>query len=306
MNRQQLEHLAEELRASVDGVAKAAQLLAAGHSGPFLARYRRDETGGLDRQQVARIQRAAAECDRLDEQRATILRSLDTQSKLTDELRAKIEAASSRQELDDLYRPHGPQRPSFADEAKKQGLAELAEAIRQAEPGGSELQQLAAKHAEAAAKSAEANDAVAEGEAALLGAGKILAEQLVDDPGIRDRARRLFRSHGTLVATRADKAQDKKARPFKDFFNYREALAKAPPHRVLAINRGERAKALTVTIECDAAALEQLVGEAAIAADHPHADFLRRAIADGVNQLLIPSLQSEARRDLTDRAEQHA
>jgi protein Tex len=140
---------------------------------------------------------------------------------------------------------------------------------------------------------------------ALLGAGHILAEQFSEDAELRQKVRKLYRKSGKLVSVKVED-NAKKNQQFHDYLDFREPLSRIPPHRVLAINRGERAKILRVRIESDEAAIEQLAIEVMVPADHTHKEFLTGCVRDALSRLLLPSLEREARRELTEKAETHA
>ncbi len=137
------------------------------------------------------------------------------------------------------------------------------------------------------------------------GAGHILAEEFSENPDVRQKVRKLYRKSGRLVSAKVEDDNKRNAQ-FADYLDYREPLGRTPPHRVLAINRGERAKILRVKIDADVPAIEQLAIELLVPADHPHQEFLTGCVRDALARLLLPSLEREARRELTEKAESHA
>ncbi|QDU54255.1 Tex-like N-terminal domain-containing protein [Aeoliella mucimassa] len=293
-----LTRVARSTKLPVEQVRATVELLDAGNTIPFITRYRRDQTGGLDEEQIEHIRAAVADLRNLEARKGTILRSLESQHKLTDELRASVEAAETLRRLEDLYLPYKPKKQSLASKAREQGLEPLAmEILDQAEAA----QDLDAR----AAQFVSEDRKVENGAAALIGAGHILAERYSEQAELRQRLRKLYRKTGKLVATKISDDHKKNAQ-FKDYFDYREPLSRVPPHRVLAINRGEKAKVLRVGVECDAAALEQLAIEQAVPAEHAHAEYLRGCMKDALERLVLPSLERESRRELTDKAETHA
>lgn len=291
--------IAKRLSLSEGGVTKTIELLDAGNTVPFITRYRQDQTGGLDEEQITAVRDAVAKHRQLQERKATILRSLQTQEKLTEELRHQIESADSLRRLDDLYLPFKPKKQSLASKAREQGLGPLASEILSADPAAANLQTRAADFI-------DADKEIADAPAALVGAGHILAEGVSEDAELRQRSRNIVRKTGKLCAKRIEGVTDKKAETFKSYLDYREAIGKVPPHRVLAINRGEKANVLRVSIDCDRQALERLAVELAAPAEHAHHEFLAGVAKDAMSRLILPSLEREARRELNETAELHS
>jgi uncharacterized protein len=449
------QHIARDLGLRGDQVDATLALLDAGNTVPFITRYRKDQTGGLDEVDIRRIQLQTTSLRLLLERKQTILRSIDSQGKLTPELAADIEAAHTTKRLDDLYLPFKPKKQTLATAARERGLELLAEEILAGGRSGADLDLRAADFASPDKGVPTAADA-------LLGAGHIIAEQYSEHADLRSRLRKILRKSGKLVSKKIETAEDKRsversstaaregsaepgssnnasapaeetqasagatlgepptsheaaehesaehaayaeadasageadeaaegptevlhtaeseapsndapseavispeaetavtapteaapteaapadaAAPTKvmpaapkntpksrrdlrkeqkqkkdekrerllkalsDYFDFQEELKKLPPHRVLAINRGERAKALRVKIEADLPAMEKTAEELLIPADHPNADFLRGCMRDALGRLIYPSLEREMRRELTDNAEEHA
>ncbi|WP_146583670.1 Tex-like N-terminal domain-containing protein [Posidoniimonas polymericola] len=294
-----LKPIANELGLDAAGVEQTVQLLDAGNTVPFITRYRRDATGGFDEQQIEAVRDRVHRARQLEERRETILRSLKAQRKLSDDLQEQISRASSVAQLEDLYLPFKPKRQSLAEKAKSQGLAPLADEIFRAADSCADLDKRAADFID---KEQEVPDAAT----ALVGAGHILAERFAESSTLRKRARKVMQDSGQLVSKAVDGLAEKRKATFKDFLDYREKLSRAPTHRILAINRGEREKALKVSVECDAAAIEQAAIELLVPAEHAHRDFLVGCVRDAARRLLVPSLQREARRALTEKAEEHS
>lgn len=290
--------LARELEIDPGAIARTVALLDEGNTVPFVTRYRRDQTGGLDEQQIGRIRDSVSRLRQLDERKQTILRSIESQNKLTDELRREIEHCDSVKRLEDLYLPFRPKKQSLATRAREQGLGPLADEIL---AGAKECADLDAR----AADFVNTDKGVPDAALALLGAGHILAEEFSERVELRQRVRKLYRKSGKLVSTKIED-DEKKNRQFRDYLEFREAVHHIPPHRILAINRGERANVLRVKVEADDAAIEQLALELLVPSEHPHKDFLTGCVKDALARLVIPSLEREARRDLTEKAETHA
>jgi uncharacterized protein len=290
--------LTRELGINEDAIARTVALLDAGNTVPFITRYRRDETGGLDEQQIGRIRSAVAKLRQLEDRKQTILRSIESQRSLTDELRLQIERADSVKRLEDLYLPYRPKKQTLATKAREQGLGPLAEEILSQAPACADLEARAADFISDDKK-------VPDVATALLGAGHILAEQFSEHADVRQKARKLYRKSGRLCSAKIED-NEKKNQQFHDYLDFREPLHRIPPHRVLAINRGERANVLRVKIESDERAIERLGIELLVPIDHAHKDFLIGCVKDAFARLLLPSLEREARRELSDKAETHA
>jgi uncharacterized protein len=293
-----LVRLTRELGIDQNAIARTVALLDDGNTVPFITRYRRDATGGLDEQQIAAIRACVAKLRQLDERKQTILRSIESQHALTEDLRRQIERADSVKRLEDLYLPFRPKKQTLAIKAREQGLGPLAEEILRQDKACDALDARAADFI-------NADKAVPDAATALLGAGHILAEQFSEQADMRQKVRKLYRKTGKLVSSKIEE-DSKKNQQFHDYLDFREPLHRVPPHRVLAINRGERAKVLRVRIEADERAIEQLAIELLVPADHAHKDFLSGCVRDALVRLLLPSLEREARRELTEKAETHA
>lgn len=419
-----LESTARHLGLSEEKVRQAVALLDDGNTIPFITRYRKDQTGGLDEVQLRSIQQEVLRRRYLEERRQAILRSIDSRSKLTPELAELIKSASNIKQLEDLYLPFKPKKQSLATVARERGLQPLADEVYQADAKAADLETRAGDFVDVDKKLPSTAEV-------LLGAGHILAERLSERADIRAALRNIMNRTGKLVSKRiappdeivaeptqqvaaekkktpVEKSEDapkptpdvpkladdteasasettaappdlasppeesaaepstsvpsasgdaasppektttetvtketnktkeesnldssvEQAKPeatppkrkkkkkkkkkeskdqaYKDYFDFEEKIGKLPPHRVLAINRGEREKMLRVRVESD---IEQMLAEAeklAAPEDHPHAEFLRGCARDAVTRLVLPSLQREMRRELTERAEQKA
>ena len=289
--------VAQTLQITLPQVESVVDLLDAGNTVPFITRYRKDQTGGLDEEQIRQIQTRLTKLRLLAERKQTILRSIESQGKLTPALAEEIEQADSTKRLEDLYLPFKPKKQTLATTARQRGLEPLADEIIEASPSCADLD----------ARSMDfvnPDRGVATGADALLGAGHVLAERLSERAGIRQQLRKIINRTGRLVASRGE-ADEKSAQGFRDYFEFSEAVGRVPQHRVLAINRGEKAKALRVKIDADLEAMQAVVDELT-PADHPHAEFLKGCGRDALARLILPSLEREVRRELTEWAETHA
>ena len=200
--------------------------------------------------------------------------------------------------LEDLYLPFKPKKQSLAAKAREQGLEPLANEIEQATVSAEDLDRRAADFINEDKK-------VPDAALTLVGAGHILAERFSEQADLRQLIRKIYRKSSKLTAAQVSETH-KKNSLFKDYFTFSELTSKIPPHRVLAINRGERAKVLRVGVECDREEIVAAAEQAALTPDHPHFTFLRGCLHDAIDRLILPSLERELRRELTDKAEGHA
>jgi uncharacterized protein len=452
-----LGHVARDLGLPPEKVARTLELLDEGNTVPFITRYRKDQTGGLDEEQIRDIQSRVGKIRQLAERKTTILKTIEAQGKLTPELAEQIAHANTPKRLEDLYLPFKPKKQTLATIARERGLEPLAVEIYEAWPDAADMGARAATFISA---DKEVNSV----EDVLAGVGHLIAERFSENPELRGRLRRIFQRSGKIVCTKvepppaaaappqeaADKGQEiaktegrregetegeaasttvgspaiesdgslaetaasdetatstdysvpstSESRPapnssadevpadgqndsipnpqseipnpslsvppslppdpptdaptaaaseptgalpagrlfeppstpvaaplagvlkkkkkkkkkvvgehaFKDYYNYVEPLSRVPPHRVLAINRGERAHAIRAKIEADIEAMFREAEEFLIFPNHPHGEFLRGCIRDSLMRLIIPSLEREIRREMTERAEEHA
>lgn len=272
-------------------VENTVALLDEGATVPFIARYRKDETGDLDDQAVRAFADQLSALRKLEERRADVLRLIDEQGKLTDALSAKIAQAETMTALDDLYRPYRPKRKTRASVAVARGLAPLAEAWLAGE-GAQALEALACDLA-------AASEELADAEAAKDGASDIVAEQLADDADMRARLRDELAQQGVLH-TKAGKKPDP---TYDNYLDYSEPLAKMAAHRVLAVGRAERDEALSVSIEFDEERAVYLLYKHIYRKGMAWQERLQAACRDSWRRLLKPSLEKEVRKARTEWAE---
>jgi uncharacterized protein len=282
-------------------VSAALELLDDGATLPFIARYRKERTGGLDEVQLAAIEEARLRYERLEERRAAILATLAERGKLTPSLREALEAATELQRLEDLYEPHKQKTRTRAEMAREAGLGPLAEAMLTS--GERPFSSLEALATEALAAGAKVDDTTA----AIGGACDILAEFVADDPDLRARARDACWHEGKLlVAYRRGGAEVDARGVYRDLDGYSRPVPEVPADRVLAALRGERDKALRVTLELDAephvlALLGRLMRHAA--PDAELRGLLASVAQDAWDRLLWPRVQVDVRRMLREQAE---
>lgn len=289
--------IASELHLRPAQVQTVAELLDAGNTIPFLARYRKEATGELDEEQLRRVEARLHYLRNLAARQEEVIRLIDEQGRLTEELAASIRAATKLQEVEDLYRPYRPKKRTRAMIAREKGLEPLAALImaQEAEAGAPE---------DYAVPFVDPEKGVADVGQALAGARDIIAEAVADDPRYRAEMRRLIWAEGTLAAAATSEIPHPVYRIYAD---YREPLKRIPPHRVLAVNRGEKEDALRVEVAADH---DRLIARLrAMVVTNPRCIFvpiLAEAVADGFERLLWPSLVREIRSELTARAEEHA
>ncbi|MEI8373037.1 MAG: Tex-like N-terminal domain-containing protein [Planctomycetota bacterium] len=415
-----LRHVARGLEISLRQIQAVVELLDEGNTVPFITRYRKDQTGGLDEEQIREIQDRLAKMRLLADRKQTILRSIEAQGKLTEKLAKQILSATTNKRLEDLYLPYKPKKQTLATLARSRGLEVLASEIFEAAAAANDLDARSRDFA-------NPDRQVPSGGDALFGAGHILAEQFSERADLRQRLREILQKTGRIVTTqivqdpviasgtvpaestkpqaeplvstgfqpvstatelqsaepqvqeaadatetavpvaaevvslpsagsdtneippttvnvaevlaeiteitppaapaaarrvrdreraRAEKQnkkeskrkkiEERRIKAFRDYFNYSEDIKKIPPHRVLAINRAERAKILRVKVDSHLDAMAAALDEILVPPGHPHADYLRGCARDAMSRLILPALEREARRELTDHAETHA
>jgi uncharacterized protein len=446
-----LGHVARDLNLPPEKVQRTVELLDEGNTVPFITRYRKDFTGGLDEEQIREIQLRVAKSRQLAERKAKILKTIEAQGKLTPELADEIQRANTAKRLEDLYLPFKPKKQTLATIARERGLEPLAVEIFEAHENAADLQARVATFLSADRELNTTDDV-------LNGVGHLIAERVAEIAELRGRLRRIFQRSGRIVCTKvetpppgnepsppvaaetvdssgeastgaaeppavdsatgqehhsqstaseqleiaqveaeSDEGADRARAPadapaelsaasqdspaavaettedsqsnaseagmfptaavvadggeapsgseeslpagrlfeappvpvalpvttllkkkkkkkkkvvgehaFKDYYNYSEPLGRVPPHRVLAINRGERAHAIRVGIDADMEAMFREAEQFLWRADHPHLEFLRDCLRDALGRLIAPSLEREIRREMTDRAEEHA
>lgn len=428
--------IAQGLGLGLARVESAVRLLDAGNTVPFITRYRKDQTGGLDEEQIREIEARVTKLRLLAERKQTILRSIDSQGKLTPELAAAIDAADSTKRLEDLYLPYKPKKQSLATLARERQLEPFAREILSGDEAARDLDARARDFINPDKQVTSIADV-------LLGVGHILAEDFSERADLREKLRRIFKKSGKVVSTKIEsekkaeeskpaatasatpvaveaenqtteadapttsqviadlgaagevapseiptakviyenpqaseeqqaneeettdstppvastasadaipakiagaetnvetsdapsaesnptpvvqgqpaKSQKPKGKPkkpeknenpleneFRDYFQYTEQVLRVPPHRILALNRGERAKVIRIRLDADFDAMHREAENLLVPKDHPHADFLKPIARDALTRLVIPSLEREIRREMTDFAETHA
>lgn len=284
-------------------VENTVGLLDEGNTVAFITRYRKERTGTLNEEQIRAVQKDVHSRRQVAERADAILRLIDAQGKLTDELRLAIAAARSLKRLEDLYLPYRPKRQSRATQARERGLEPLAEAIWKGDVTQGDL-------AARAAEFVSEERGVADADAALGGARDIVAERIGDSADFRQSARRIAWKTGKFCVSEAKKDDAEKDRKehqeYRNYHDYSEAARRIPPHRMLAVNRGEKAGALKVRLEWDRAAAASAIETVLGIETRACGEFLKEAVEDAIDRLIGPSLEREIRRETTEEAERHA
>ncbi|HHV09747.1 MAG TPA: RNA-binding transcriptional accessory protein [Clostridiales bacterium] len=291
-----LKQIKEELGIRLEQVEAAVQLIDEGNTIPFIARYRKEVTGSLDDEQLRNLHERLQYLRNLEEKKEQVLGSIEEQGKLTEELKEQILAAATLVVVEDLYRPYRPKRRTRATIAKEKGLDGLAEAIR--------AQEITEPVANVAQGYLSEEKEVRTVEEAIAGAMDILAEEISDEAEFRSYIRELTVKEGKLTSTAKDEKQQS---VYEMYYNFEEGIEKLAGHRVLAINRGETEKILTVKILAPEERILRYLETKVIIKGNEHTeDILKATILDSYKRLIAPAIEREIRNDLTEKAEDGA
>ncbi len=287
-----LKLVSKQTKISEKQVQQTVALLDEGNTVPFIARYRKEMTGGLTEEKIRLVQETYEYQKGLAERKEEVHRLIEEQGKMTEEIAAAIVKATKLQQLEDIYRPFRPKRNTRASIAKELGLEPLAERLlTEATP----WEQMAAEFV---------NEKVEDIEKALQGAKDIIAEMITDQPENREYARSFVFDGGTLEVIAVDKEAQT---PYEMYYEYSEPIRKLPSHRIMAIDRGEKEKILKVSMVLHKESLmENLWKRNLSKAPKTNEQQLREALEDGINRLLLPSVERDIRRGLTDSAHEGA
>lgn len=350
-----LSRIAQDLQLRKLQVEAAVQLLDEGNTPPFIARFRKDRAGGLDEDRLRIIRDRVGDLRRLADRKQTILKTIESQGRLTDDLRHAILAGETTKRVEDLYLPFKPKKRSAASDAREKGLGELATAIWNREPAVANLQEVFAGmlNPEKGLNSAED---------VLAGVKLILTEIIAESADVRAPVRFALWETGRIVAAKAEPKQpppppapppvqpteattpptdpaaptetpqqttevqsatptppepppakskkeridEKKGEEYRDYFDFTENLRAIPPHRILAVNRGEKEHILKVKLDWDVHRIRAAARSHLNLADHPHRELLEPLVDDALSNYVLPSLEKEIRRELTEEALEHA
>jgi len=282
--------LSQEFEISTVIAERIIALIDEGNTIPFIARYRKEQTGAMDDQKLRELSDRLEYLRSLDKRREQIEHAIDEQGKLTDEIRAQLLEAKTLSALEDIYRPYKPKRRTRAMIAREKGVEPLAKAIM-AQRRGDVPQQLARAYV-------SPEKGVEDTETAIQLAQDIIAEEISDDANIRAKLREMIGRSGMLRSVQAKEGEN----VYAQYADYREPVMRAADHRVLAINRGEREEWLRVTIEIDEALAHQTICRQVINPPSACCEVVRSAAKDAWSRLIFPSLERELRNELTDRA----
>ncbi|ARJ51960.1 Tex family protein [Staphylococcus lutrae] len=280
---------------SVQHIEAVLKLLEEKNTVPFIARYRKEVTGGLNEVEIKQIADAYHYMEQLQKRKDEVLHQIDQQGLLTAELKKDILSQTKLQRVEDLYRPYKQKKKTRATEAKRKGLEPLAEWIYQQQPNQN--------HEDKAATFL--NESVETISDAIQGAQDIIAEKIADHPQYRQLVLKMVMKEGLFVTQKKKNAEDEKA-VFEMYYNYQEPIHHIAHHRILAMNRGEKEKVLQIKIEMDKTALTQPIKKQELQGQHVLSKIVEQAIDDAMKRLIFPSIEREIRADLTERAESQA
>lgn len=292
-----IERLAAEFKLKASQVEKTVQLIDEGNTIPFIARYRKEATGGLSDDILRELDTRLAYLRGLEERKEEVIRLIDEQGKLTDELKEEILKAEVLQRVEDLYKPFKQKKATRASKAKEKGLEPLAMIFWKQEQETGSVEELAAEFVNEE-KGVESEDK------AIAGACDIIAEMISDDPEITAAVRQYTFSSAVIASTATD-PEEKSV--YETYYEYSEAVSKIPNHRVLAINRGEKEEKLKVKVELDVDKVLKMIRDMVVTNENSiFTELLETTIADAYKRLIAPSVEREARNMLTERAEEEA
>lgn len=292
------ETVAKELKLKVNQVTNTMQLLDEGATVPFVSRYRKEVTGNLDEIEIGKILESVTYLRNLEKRKEEVIRLIEEQGKLTEELRTSIEDAEKLQEVEDIYFPYRKKRKTKADIAKERGLEPLADIM------------LKAKSVEELVEKAQGflTEDIKTVDEAIDGAMLIIAQNISETPAYREQIREIMLKYGILITKESKKAKELDVKKvYGDYYDYSEPVTKMPPHRILAVNRGEKEDILSVNITLDEktrARVENLILKDFL--NKNLKDIYLKIVVDSLDRLILPSIEREVRNILTDKAELEA
>lgn len=290
--------IARELKLGVKSVRQVIQLLQEGNTVPFIARYRKEMTGSMDEVQIRDVMNRWQYLENLQKRKDEVIRIIEEQEKMTPELMKAIVKADKLQMVEDLYRPYKQKRRTRATVAKERGLEPFAEWMLTF-PKSVSVENEAKKYIDEAKEVLTVEDAI-------NGAKDIIAEMIADDASLRQWIRTSTFTNGVIVSIVKDKEKDEKG-IYENYYEYDEPLQKIVPHRVLALNRGEKEEVLRISIKIDQERIVSYIEKQKIAVAHSAVDsIMKEAIEDAYKRLIQPSIEREIRTELTDKAEDRA
>jgi uncharacterized protein len=290
-----IKQIAAELQIPLRQVRTSVNLMDEGNTIPFISRYRKEMTGELDETQLRDIEERLQYLRHLEDRKQEVLRLIEEQGKLTEELQQSIIQAVKLQEVEDLYRPYRQKRKTRASVAKERGLEPFSEWIL-LQPKEGSLQAEAMQYI-------SLDNEIHTAEDAIQGAMDIIAEQIADDAKVRAWVRKHTFDQGLILTEVKDKEQES---VYEMYYNYQEPIRRLPPHRTLAINRGERENILKVHFEISLDRIHEYIARQYIKGTSVVSDCLQTIIEDAYKRLIAPSIEREVRNGLTEKAEEHA
>ncbi|HPX71269.1 MAG TPA: Tex-like N-terminal domain-containing protein, partial [Acholeplasmataceae bacterium] len=295
MNEQVLREVSESLKISLKQINVVLQLLDEGNTIPFIARYRKEATGGLDEEQIQAIHKEWEYANNLYNRKEDVIRLIDERGMLTPELKDQILKAEKLVDVEDLYRPYKEKKKTKATEAIAKGLEPLA--VWMLTFPTTSVEEEAKKYI---------TEEVPTIEEAIEGAKFIIAEQVSDEAEYRKVLRDMLREHGNIVSNVRKNAEDER-KTYEIYYDYEEPVSKIKPHRTLAINRAEKEKVITVKVDIERQMMIEYLNAQVIKKENSTATpFIKEAIDDSLKRLIFPSLEREIRNELTEAGEDQA
>ncbi|MEJ7161998.1 Tex family protein [Staphylococcus epidermidis] len=295
MDNSLIETIVSKYQFSEKQIKAVLKLLKENNTVPFIARYRKEATGGLDEVEIKQINDEYNYMLNLQKRKEEVIHNINQQGLLTSELKRDILTQTKLQRVEDLYRPYKQKKKTRATEAKRKGLEDLADWFTQSK--------LDTKIEDKARLFL--NDEVTTIEDAIEGAKDIIAERISDNPQYRSKILKDVYNQGLIVSSKKKKAEDEK-QTFSMYYDYNEPIKRIANHRVLAMNRGEKGKVLSIKIDFDTTRIQRKIENVEIKTQNEATPFIKEAIQDSLKRLILPSIEREIRGDLTQNAESHA
>jgi len=295
MDSNLIQSIKEKYKFSSKQINAVLTLLEEKNTVPFIARYRKEQTGGLDEVEIKQINDEYQYMVNLQKRKEEVIHNIEEQGLLTTELKNDILKQTKLQRVEDLYRPYKQKKKTRATEAKRKGLEPLANWLK-----SSSLDMTIEEKA-----TQFLNEEIENVEQAIQGAQDIIAEQISDEPKYRTKILKDTFQHGKIVTQKKKNAEDEQE-IFSMYYDYSEPIKKIANHRTLAINRGEKEKILTVKVEMDIQGIENFIRKYEVIYHHDGSNIIEKAISDSLKRLIMPSIEREIRGDLTEKAENHA
>lgn len=295
MDNSLIETIVSKYQFSEKQIKAVLKLLKENNTVPFIARYRKEATGGLDEVEIKQINDEYNYMLNLQKRKEEVIHNIDQQGLLTSELKQDILTQTKLQRVEDLYRPYKQKKKTRATEAKRKGLEDLADWFSQSKLD-SKIEDKARLFL---------NDEVTTIEDAIEGAKDIIAERISDNPQYRSKILKDVYNQGLIVSSKKKKAEDEK-QTFSMYYDYNEPIKRIANHRVLAMNRGEKEKVLSIKIDFDTTRIQREIENVEIKTQNEATPFIKEAIQDSLKRLILPSIEREIRGDLTQNVESHA